>query len=91
MNGHKVDKKKLVNLIKNTYHFDFEFNYFNLILNFFGLKVSNKIMCSEYISFILSNLNIINNNNHHSCLPCYFEKKIKTNNNYYYNEIEYFK
>ena len=89
--GNKIDKKQLKNLIKNTYYYDFEFNFINIILKFIGFKIiNNKLMCSEYISYILTKLNIIKNNYHASCLPCYFEKKINTYNNFYYSNLEYF-
>ena len=78
--------------MQNTYYYDFEFNFINIILKFIGFKIinNNKLMCSEYISYILTKLNIIKNNFHASCLPCYFDKKFNTYNNFYYSDIEYF-
>jgi hypothetical protein len=94
LTGNKINKNKLINIIKKTYYYKFEFNILCLLLNYYGinfLKKDNTMMCSEYISYIYYKTGIIKYNNFSKCLPKFFCKNNITTSKFNFDKITFFK
>ena len=94
LKGNKLEKKKLTNIIKKTYFYQFELNIIKLILNYIGLnlfKSKNKMMCSEYISYVYYKIGVLKKINFSKCLPKFFCNNNITLNNFYFDKLIFFK